>query len=101
MLEQLQQLTTATWDGDLISKQDRTRLVKRGYAKEVEGWNLLTPKGLRVLLDMGLLKPPVRPGEETDDEEDPVEATDETAGPPDDGQDDYRNPQGFSCNEIM
>ena len=55
-LEQLKQLTTATWDGNLISKQDRTELVKSGLAAKAEGWNFITAEGIRALNNLGLLK---------------------------------------------
>lgn len=56
MLEQLQQLRTTTWDGNLISKDARTCLVKCGYAQQAEGWNWLTKAGVEVLINLGLLK---------------------------------------------
>jgi hypothetical protein len=55
--EQLKQLATATWDGHLISKEARTRLVNAGYAQQAEGWNWLTKAGLEVLIHLGVLKP--------------------------------------------
>ena len=52
-IEQLQQLTTVTWDGDLISKTDRDELVKCGFAKRVLGWNYITEEGIRTLVFLG------------------------------------------------
>ena len=54
-IEQLFYLLQPKWDGDLICKQSQARLVKCGYAVAHEGWTLITPKGLDVLLNLGLL----------------------------------------------
>lgn len=49
-IEQLEQLRTATWDGDLVSKSCRDELVKYGYStKSAHGWNIITPAGLDCL----------------------------------------------------
>ncbi len=48
-LDQLTQLTTATWDGDLISKADRDSLVKDGLAIRKSGWNIISGKGIELL----------------------------------------------------
>lgn len=56
MLEQLRQLTEATWDGNLISKDATRRLVEHGWADKVEGWNIATKEGLEVLIKLGILK---------------------------------------------
>ena len=48
-LFQLVQLITATWDGDLISKRHRDELVKVGLVESVNGWNIITPDGLKLL----------------------------------------------------
>jgi hypothetical protein len=57
MIEQLQQLQKVTWDGDLISKSQRDALVKCGYVVRCGGgWNLITKKGVEVLVNIGLLK---------------------------------------------
>ena len=53
--EQLRQLATATWDGNLISKAARDHLIKCGYAQHYEGWNWLTKKGLAVLINLRYL----------------------------------------------
>ena len=55
-LEQLQQLLTATWDGNLISKSDRSELVKSGLAARAQGWNFITADGIRMLDNLGMLK---------------------------------------------
>ena len=60
-IEQLKQLTTVTWDGNLVSKDARKRLVKRGYVRQSQGWNLLTKAGVKVLVDLGLLKAQPQP----------------------------------------
>lgn len=55
-VEQLQQLTCLTWDGDLISKTERTRLVKSGLACQMNnGWNLITAKGVEYLENLGFI----------------------------------------------
>lgn len=46
-----------TWDGDLISKSDRSFLVKAGLAEQIRGYNLITPKGVQYLLDLGIVRP--------------------------------------------
>lgn len=49
-IEQLEQLKTATWDGNLISKSCRDRLKEYGYCtKNSTGWNVITPAGLDCL----------------------------------------------------
>jgi len=56
MFEQLKQLITPVWDGNLICKSHRDKLLKKGYIKKYEGWNYLTKKGIVFLVDMGELK---------------------------------------------
>lgn len=53
--EQLLQLTQITWDGDLISKQDRDWLVAQGLAVRNNGFNIITPEGINFLLELKLL----------------------------------------------
>lgn len=55
-MEQLKQLIRVTWDGNLIDKYARNRLVARGYARHFDGWNFLTKAGVQALVDFGLLK---------------------------------------------
>ncbi len=55
--EQLLQLVTATWDGNLISKADRDWLVTNGYAEQQSGYNFLTAKGIKEVVNLGLLRP--------------------------------------------
>ena len=52
--EQLKQLLTATWDGNLISKTDRDYLVTTGYAQRRNGWNIATPWGVEVAVNLKL-----------------------------------------------
>lgn len=52
--EQLKQLLTATWDGNLISKTDRDYLVTTGYAQRRKGWNIATPWGVEVAANLKL-----------------------------------------------
>lgn len=55
-IEQLEQLKSATWDGDLISKTCRDDLREYGYCtKSAHGWNIITPAGLDCLHALGRL----------------------------------------------
>jgi hypothetical protein len=56
-VEQLIQLAEVTWDGNLISKSDRTALCEAGLAVQRDGWNVITPMGIMYLVNLGLLKP--------------------------------------------
>lgn len=55
MIEQLQQLCTVTWDGNLIAKSYRDELVKAKLAARFAGYNFITPKGLTYLIELRLL----------------------------------------------
>lgn len=61
MIEQLQQLCTVTWDGNLISKSLRDELVKVGYVDRVNGFNFISSNGIIALSNLKLLPPKVRP----------------------------------------
>ena len=53
-LEQLAQIFNgAVWDGDLISKDDRDRLVKDGLVDRSEGYNIITPDGVSAFVFSG------------------------------------------------
>ena len=56
-IEQLKQLVTATWDGNLISKSHRDDLVKNGLAQRAYGYNWITEKGVEHLVNLHLLVP--------------------------------------------
>lgn len=56
MIEQLKQLLTCTWDGNLISKSDRDHLVMVGLVGRGHGWNWITEKGVEYLHDLGYLR---------------------------------------------
>lgn len=56
-IEQLKLLITATWDGDLISKDARDHLVKVGLVQRAYGYNWLTEKGIEYLVNLRLLQP--------------------------------------------
>jgi hypothetical protein len=45
-LECAEQLWTVTWDGDLVSKASRDRLVNDGLAQRAHGFNWLTANGV-------------------------------------------------------
>jgi len=55
-VEQLKQLISITWDGHLISKSDRDKLIKAGLAQRGWGWNWITEKGVEYLVNLGLIK---------------------------------------------
>ena len=54
-LEQLKQLVNTTWDGDLISKPDRNRLREQGLVSSCNGFNVVTPEGLKRLTELNLI----------------------------------------------
>lgn len=56
--EQLIQLSKGVvWDGNLLGKYTRDDLVSWGYAERVNGWNLITAKGVQFLINLGILHP--------------------------------------------
>lgn len=56
-LEQLNQLRSATYSGDLMSKDLRDQLVEKGLAsRSGSGFNIITPEGLDLLAACGILK---------------------------------------------
>ena len=58
VIAQLQQLTHLTWDGDLLCKALRNRLVKAELAQQMpNGWNIITPKGVEYLETLGFINP--------------------------------------------
>lgn len=62
MIEQLQQLCTLTWDGNLIGKSYRDDLVKNGLVERFNGgFNLITAKGVQYLFELKLLPKKVMP----------------------------------------
>lgn len=56
-IEQLQQLTHLTWDGDLIGKEATRELHKQGYVDRWGGWNLITREGVDRLQKLGHINP--------------------------------------------
>lgn len=52
-VEQLRQLRSATWDGNLISKSARDSLHQKGLVSKYEGWQVITREGLAVLHTLG------------------------------------------------
>lgn len=62
-VEQLIQIFNgATWDGDLISKQDRDALVKAGLVSRADyGYNIITSKGVDYIVELNLVSPGYRP----------------------------------------
>ena len=55
-IDQLIQLLRIVADGDLISKDDRNKLVEIGFANKVEGFNIITVEGIEYLHTCGRLK---------------------------------------------
>jgi hypothetical protein len=56
-VDQLKQLCNGPiWDGNLISKDDRDFLFHERYVDRVEGWNILTMEGVKLALQIRLLK---------------------------------------------
>lgn len=57
-VEQLMQLFNGvTWDGNLIDKICRDKLVKGGLATKQDGYNLITRKGVKYLYRLGIVHP--------------------------------------------
>jgi len=54
-LEQLIQLLTIVWDGDLINKGERDELVNLGFAQRSSGFNIITPDGIEYLKKSGII----------------------------------------------
>jgi len=58
-LEQLLQLRTATWDGNLISKIDRDQLYNYSLiTRTIGGWNVISEEGIEVLVKLGYMDNP-------------------------------------------
>ncbi len=57
MIKALRQLTSVTWDGNLLSKEYRDRLVQRGLAQREFGYNWITTKGLEYLVNLDFIRP--------------------------------------------
>ena len=55
--DQLMQIFRGSvWDGDLISKTDRDYLVKFELVEKCTGgWNIITPKGITYLSELGFI----------------------------------------------
>ena len=56
-LEQLTQLLQITFDGDSINKTERDKLQQMGYCAKSSGFNIITPEGIKLLYDLGLIHP--------------------------------------------
>lgn len=55
-LEQLLDIFRGSvWDGNLMSKTHRDELLKAGLVQKANGWNIITPKGVTYLSELGLL----------------------------------------------
>lgn len=54
-IAQLQQLTNLTWDGDLISKSERDKLLKAGLIIKRNGWQVISEKGIDYLSNGGFI----------------------------------------------
>lgn len=56
-LEQLKQLRKLTWDGNLIAKDHRDWLVENEYAEQGYGWNWISNKGVKFLVEEKYIAP--------------------------------------------
>jgi hypothetical protein len=55
----LRQCLSATWDGNLASKSARDKLEAAGYIVRCHGgYQIATDKGVKLALDLGVLKQP-------------------------------------------
>lgn len=55
-LDQLSQFTGGpVWDGNLIGKHERDRLVEAGLVERASGWNFLSAKGVALCATLRLL----------------------------------------------
>lgn len=54
--EQLKQLLTVTWDGNLISKDARNILHKKYLINRCNGYNFINEDGIKLLIELGELK---------------------------------------------
>lgn len=54
-IQQLAQLATATWAGDLISKQATYSLMDRNLVYRADSWYMVTELGLTKLIDSHIL----------------------------------------------
>jgi hypothetical protein len=56
-LEQLVQIFNgAVWDGNLICKSHRDILHEHGYITRTGGWNIITPEGATILINLNIAK---------------------------------------------
>lgn len=55
VLEQLFK-TGPTFDGDIIGKQARDQIIKKGWAERDDGWTYLTRDGVRHCVDIGIAR---------------------------------------------
>ena len=55
--QMLQIFDGAVWDGNLIGKRHRDELYKNGLIDRVMGWNIITKKGVKYVISLGLRKP--------------------------------------------
>ena len=53
----IEQLLQITFDGDLINKPERDALQQMGYCVKSEGFNIITPEGIKLLSNLGLIHP--------------------------------------------
>jgi hypothetical protein len=57
VVDTLRQLASGpTWDGNMVSKSDRDRLVTAGLIDRHMGWNFLTLKGVEYCITLGILR---------------------------------------------
>jgi hypothetical protein len=51
------QCMTVRWDGDVESKRERSNAVAQGWIVQHNGFNVITPEGIKMLLERGLIRP--------------------------------------------
>lgn len=56
-IEQLLQCLRIVFDGDLISKSHRDKLVELDFIQRANGWNIITINGIKYLESLGLIHP--------------------------------------------
>ncbi len=54
-LDTLLQMLRITWDGDIISKDYRDNWIRKGYAKRIDGFSIITIDGIRYLKSLGAI----------------------------------------------
>jgi hypothetical protein len=51
------QCMSVRWDGDVESKRERSNAAAQGWIAQHNGFNVITPEGIKMLLERGLIQP--------------------------------------------